>query len=138
VANAAGEPRTYKLSNIQGLTIRAETFKRPKHFDLARHWAASIARFEAGLYRGTAVVRVTALGLKRLRELSSALAEAAHRATGKPDKAGWTRVTIPIESVDHAALELMRLGPECEAVEPKELRELIAARAEKIAALYAR
>jgi len=138
VANAAGEPRTYKLSNIQGLTIRTETFKRPKHFDLPRHWADSIARFEAGLYRGTAVIRVTAAGLKRLRELSAALAQAAERSTAKPDKSGWARLTIPIESVDHAALELMRLGPECEALEPKELRERISERAKKIAALYAR
>ncbi len=138
VANAAGEPRTYKLSNIQGLKIRAETFKRPRRFDLARHWAASIARFEAGLYRGAAVIRVTAAGLKRLRELSAALAQAADGSTAKPDKSGWARLTIPIESVDHAALELMRLGPECEAIEPKELRERIAGRAKKIAALYSR
>ena len=138
VANAAGDPRTYKLSNILEIKVRAETFKRPRHFDLARHWAASIARFEAGLYRGTAVVRVSAAGLKRLRELSSALAEAVDRSSGKADKSGWTRITIPIESVDHAVLELMRLGPECEALEPKELRERIAERARRIADLYER
>ncbi len=138
VANAAGDPRTYKLSNILEIKVRAETFKRPRHFDLARHWAASIVRFEAGLYRGTAVVRVSAAGLKRLRELSSALAEAVDRSSGKADKSGWTRITIPIESVDHAVLELMRLGPECEALEPKELRERIAERARRIADLYER
>ena len=138
VANATGEPRTYKLSNILEIKVRAGTFKRPRHFDLARHWAASIARFEAGLYRGTAVVRVSPAGLKRLRELSSAIAEAVDRSPGKADKSGWTRVSIPIESVDHAVLELMRLGPECEALEPKELRAKIAQRAKGIAELYAR
>src|SRR5258706_16347446 len=55
VANAAGDPRTYKLSNILEIKVRAETFKRPRHFDLARHWAASIARFEAGPYHAAAV-----------------------------------------------------------------------------------
>jgi predicted DNA-binding transcriptional regulator YafY len=138
VANSERDPRTYKLSNIRELALRTDTFKRPRHFDLARHWAASIARFEAGLYRGTAVVRVSATGLKRLRELSAAIAEAVDRAPGKPDKSGWMRVTIPIESVDHAAVELMRIGFECEALEPKELRARIAERAQAIAALYAR
>jgi predicted DNA-binding transcriptional regulator YafY len=138
VANAERDSRTYKLSNIRELALRTDTFKRPRHFDLARHWAASIARFEAGLYRGTAVVRVSAAGRKRLRELSAAIAEAVDRSTGKPDKSGWVRVTIPIESVDHAAVELMRIGRECEALEPKELRMRIAERARAIADLYAR
>ena len=138
VANANGEPRTYRLSNIRELAPRTDTFKRPRQFDLACHWAASIARFEAGLYRGTAVVRVTPKGRKRLRELGAALAAAVDRSPQKPDKAGWTRVTIPIESVDHAAMELMRLGDECEALEPKALRERIAERAQAIARRYAR
>ena len=84
------------------------------------------------------MVRVSPAGLKRLRELSSAIAEAVDRSPGKAGKSGWTRVSIPIESVDHAVLELMRLGPECEALEPKELRAKIAQRAKGIAELYAR
>ena len=51
--------------------------------------------------RGTAVVRVSPAGLRRLRALAPARAEAADRAPRKTDKAGWMRVTIPIESVDH-------------------------------------
>ena len=136
VAGAEGEPRTYRLSNIRALKVRAETFKRPRHFDLARHWTASIERFESGLYRATAVVRVSAAGLGRLRGLSAAVAESVDRSRKKADKSGWVRVTIPIESVDRAADELLRLGPECEAIEPKALRERLAQSAKGMARLY--
>jgi predicted DNA-binding transcriptional regulator YafY len=137
VANSGKEPRTYKLSNIHGLKARAETFKRPRNFNLARHWAASIERFEAGLYRGTALVRVSPRGLMRLRNLSAAVAAAVDRSPKKPDKKGWMRISIPIESVDHAAVELLRLGAEGEVLEPKELRERLALSAKQLAHLYA-
>lgn len=135
IANAGKEPRTYKLSNIHELHVRAEKFTRPRKFNLERFWAASIARFEAGLYRGTAVIRVSERGLKRLRDLSSAVAEAAARAP-PPDSAGWTRVTIPIESVDHAASQLLSLGGHCEVVEPKELRARMTEIAARLAEIY--
>ena len=138
VANVDGKQRTFKLSNIRELETRTGTFKRPRHFDLARYWAASIERFEVGLYRGTAVVRVSPAGLKRLCELSAAVAEAVDRSEKATDQAGWMRVTIPIESVDHAAQQLLRLGAECEAMEPRELRERLAKSAERLAHLYAR
>jgi predicted DNA-binding transcriptional regulator YafY len=138
VANVDGKQRTFKLSNIRELEARTGTFKRPRHFDLARYWAASIERFEAGLHRGTAVVRASPLGLERLRNLSSAVAEAVDRRAKVADASGWMRVTIPIESVDHAAQQLLRIGAECEAMEPRELRERLAKSAERLAHLYAR
>ncbi|HEX7607541.1 MAG TPA: YafY family protein [Usitatibacter sp.] len=137
VANVEGKQRTFKLSNIRELETGAGTFKRPRHFDLAAYWAASIERFEAGLYRGTAVVRASPLGLERLRNLSSAVAEAVDRSEKVADASGWVRVTIPIESVEHAARELLRLGAEGEAIEPRELRVRLAQSAKRMARLYA-
>jgi predicted DNA-binding transcriptional regulator YafY len=138
VANAGKGPRTYRLAKILELTARDDKFARPKKFDLAKFWAESLQRFEAGLYRGRAVLRVSPAGLRRLRALSSRVAEAADLADPKTDAGGWMRVTIPIESVEHAAGELLRLGAEAEVLEPAELRQRLAGTAKRIAAIYSR
>ena len=135
VAHSGKGTATYKVSNI--LTVeRGEAFKRPPGFDLAEYWAESIQRFETGLYRGTAVVRASPSGLKRLRYLSDAVGRAIERAGGKVDRRGWQRVTIPIESIDHAALELMKVGEECEVISPAELRLRMAKSAAAMSRLY--
>ena len=126
---------TYKVANIQSAKA-GETFRRPQRFDLASHWATSIQRFEAGLYHGTAVVRASPLGLSRLRELGDAVSKAVERAASKPDRRGWRRVEIPIESIDHAAVELLKVGAECEVLQPPELRARMAGNAAAFAALY--
>ena len=126
---------TYKVANILRVKPGA-AFKRPPRFDLAAHWAQSIQRFEAGLYTATAKLRASELGLKRLRELSDAVAKAVDRTAGKPDKKGWRRVEIPIESVEHASEELTRLGAECEVVLPLELRRNLALVVRALSTLY--
>ena len=40
----------------------------------------------------------------------------------------WTTVRVPVESLDHAVVDLLRLGPEVEVLEPPELRERVIAR----------
>ena len=128
-------PRTYKLSNI--LTLEAGgTFTRPRGFDLATYWNESIARFETGLYRGTATLRAPAKGLKRLRYLSAAVAEAVDRARARPDARGWIRLTIPIESVDMAAERPAAYRRGMRGPAPAELRKRIAEAAVRITALY--
>lgn len=127
--------RTYRLSNILELKPLGR-FRRPRKFELASHWAASIARFEEGLYRGTATLRATAKGLKRLGYLSAAVAEAVKRADAKPDRQGWHKLAIPIESVDMASLELLKVGAECEVLEPAELRKKIAETSDQVSRVY--
>lgn len=124
-AGKASSPRTYKLSNVLSLEARGH-FTRSRKFDLAKYWGESIARFETGLYRGTATLRATEHGLKRLRYLSAAVAEAIDRAKLKADKRGWYKVIIPIESVEMAAYDLMRVGAECEVLQPPELTAKVA------------
>jgi predicted DNA-binding transcriptional regulator YafY len=134
-AGKEAKPRTYKLSNVLGLETLGH-FARPRKFELERYWNESIARFETGLYRASATVRATAKGLKRMRYLSAAVAEAIERAAPEPAKRGWHKVTIPIESVEMAARDLMKVGAECEVLQPAELRARIAATAQKVASLY--
>jgi predicted DNA-binding transcriptional regulator YafY len=47
------------------------------------------------------------------------------------------RLVIPIESIDHAAHELVRLGAEAEVLAPAPLRERLGETARRLAALYA-
>ncbi len=44
------------------------------------------------------------------------------RLPGSRTRRGWAIVSLPIETVDKAALTLLGLGPEVTVVEPMELR----------------
>jgi predicted DNA-binding transcriptional regulator YafY len=138
VASHAKGPSTWRLSNILELTVTAEPFARPDRFDLAAYWTESTRRFEAELVRGTALLRVTPLGLKRLRSLGHALGDAAAAsARDDPVKPGWQRVSIPIETVEHATGQMLRLGADAEVIRPAALRRSVARTVAGIAALYA-
>jgi predicted DNA-binding transcriptional regulator YafY len=136
VADGAGKKRTYRLSNILSLAVLDTHFTRPEDFDLARYWAASTQSFESGMYRDMAVLRVSPQGLKLLRGFGPAVVEAAARTAQTPDADGWTRVVIPIEGIDYAAQDLLRLRAEAEVLEPAALRERLVETARQFATLY--
>ncbi len=128
--------RTYRLSNILDLEVTGEAFERPSNFDLAGWWQASTKRFEKELAVDTAQLRVSAPGLKALRDLGAAVAQAAEASATEPDEAGWRRVTIPIESIAHAAAQVLRLGAQAEVLNPGALRRELLERLDAVAALY--
>ena len=135
VGKAEKTIRTYKVANIHALHAGG-TFKRPRGFDLSSYWRESLARFEAGLYQGTARLRLTPRGARLLRYASAAVAEAVERVTGVEPPKGPCIVEIPIETVDHAAGELMKLGGDCEVLAPAELRGRMAALAAEVVRIY--
>jgi len=137
VARQGRELRTFKLAAIQTLQRLAEPFVRPRRFDLVAYWAEATRRFEESVYRGVATLRVSPAGLARLRRFGPLVADAADRSAGVADARGWRRVTVPIESVEHAADEMLKLGAEAEVIEPQALREALRLRAERLLALYA-
>lgn len=135
-ASRRSEPRTYRLTGIQALALTEHRFEPPRGFDLAAYWQASTRRFETGVYRDTAVLRASARGLRLLRGFSSAVAEAVDATTSK-DRAGWSRVTIPIESISHAANQLIGLGADVEVLAPAALRASLRLTAKRLTRLYA-
>ncbi len=136
-ALAAGpEPRVYRVSNIQALTVGDETFERPAEFDLEAFWTASTQRFEREIFTGEARLRITRAGLKRLSYLGAAQARIAADALATLDGEAC-EVVVPIESLDHAAQDFLRLGVEAQVLEPPELRERMADTAKMLARLYA-
>ncbi|WP_328878127.1 helix-turn-helix transcriptional regulator [Streptomyces sp. NBC_00299] len=117
-------PRTFRVDQILQLTPVREKFTRPADFDLAAYWRAYQRDFHDRLYRREAVVRL-APGVTLDRA-------AGHRT----ENDGWTRVTVTIESVDHAHAEFLRLGTGIEVLQPPELRERIARTVAELAERY--
>ncbi|MGW6910958.1 helix-turn-helix transcriptional regulator [Streptomyces sp. NPDC054940] len=123
-------PRTFRVDQILELAASDEEFERPGDFDLAAYWKAYQRDFHDRLYRAEAVVRL-APGVP----LSGPLARAV-TANGRTDADGWVRATVPIESVDHAHGEFLRLGTDVEVLQPPELRERIARTVAELAERY--
>lgn len=121
VARGDGVARIYKVANILRFEVRDTTFERPPDFDLGAWWSAETARFEAGLRPGVAELRATALGLKRLAQIG-AYAQRAVQAADAAGADGWSRLSLPIETIDHAALALLGIGPEVVVLAPGALR----------------
>ena len=55
---------------------------------------------------------------------------------GTPDADGWTTLVLPIESVQHAHAEFLKLGADVEVLAPSSLRELMRASAAAMAEIY--
>jgi predicted DNA-binding transcriptional regulator YafY len=136
-AAVSGQVRTYRVSQVRELETVAERFERPEGFDLAGYWRGWSRRFEADLLREEAVVRLSPRGFHLVQAMfGPAVARAAVESAGEADAAGWRRVVIPIESVERAEIDLLRLGADAEARSPPELRRRLAAAAAALAALY--
>ena len=129
------EPRTYRVSNILELTVGEATFERPAAFDLAAWWTGTSRRFEADIFTGTATLRVSKAGRRRLARLGAEHARIAAEADAAAGD-GRAEVVVPIESVEHAATDFLRLGAEAEVLAPPELRAAMREGADRLAALY--
>ena len=134
VARSSKGIRTYRVDKLRDALIFEQSFERPRRFDLARHWADEVTRFEASLRRRTATLRVAATALSRIESLGSDISEAVHAAL--PDVDGSRTAQVPIESIDHAAGLLLGFADEIEAIAPAALGRRIAERAARVVALY--
>jgi predicted DNA-binding transcriptional regulator YafY len=134
VARAGRDIRTYKTAKVLDLQALDESFVYPADFDLASHWRRELKRFEAGLRKAEATLRVSPMALSRLDRLGSDIAEPILRA--QPDASGRRQATVPIESVDHAASLLLGFADDIEVLAPPALRSQLALRARRVAALY--
>jgi predicted DNA-binding transcriptional regulator YafY len=137
VAQVGDSVRTYRVSNILELRSTGERFPRPKDFDLVHFWTTSSRAYEVGLYRGTAELRLSKRGMARLEALGATVEQAAQESAEPEKTGGWTKVTIPIESIDQAALELLKLGSEAEVMKPVALRRRLARAARDVGRLNA-
>ncbi|MFY9510748.1 MAG: WYL domain-containing protein [Rubrivivax sp.] len=131
------EPAVFRVAAIESLSTLDEAFVPPPGFELAAFWRASAARFEAGVYTATARLRLNEAGFRRLCQFSPAVERAALDSAMPSDTAGSVEVEVPIESVQHAARELLRLGDDAEVLAPAALREGLHATAQRMCERYA-
>lgn len=124
-------PRTYRVDQILELQVSEEEFVRPEGFDLAAYWTAYQRGFHERLHRAEVVVRI-APGARLSGPAGQAVA-----ADGRTDEEGWTRATVPVESLDQAHDDFLRLGTAVEVLEPPELRARIAATVAELIRRYA-
>jgi predicted DNA-binding transcriptional regulator YafY len=129
--------RTYRISRMSDVVLLEHRFERPAGFDLARHWQDYLASYDRRRHRGEAVLRLSPNGMARLPWLlEPAVAAAARRTAGDPDPDGWVQVTVPIESVEQALPDLLRLGAEAEVLAPVGLRTKITETLAVLTAVY--
>ncbi|MEU5806469.1 WYL domain-containing protein [Streptomyces sp. NPDC047718] len=127
--------RMYRVDQVLDLTVTDEECAPPPGFDLAAHWERAQEDFRARLYRGQAEVRLSPRGVTRLN--TDDAAAVASGGVPDPQRAGWTRAVLPIESPEHAVAAYLALGTDIEVLGPPELRALIAATAAAVAQRYA-
>jgi len=125
VAQSSKGLGTYRVAKIEDAEITDEPFVRPRNFDLAAHWEKSSRSYEAEVYRMNAEVRLSPRGMTLIEMLGPYVAESA-ATSAKRDHDGWTRCTVPIESIRHAAREFLRLGDDVEVLAPRALRLSVA------------
>ncbi|MFD8562984.1 helix-turn-helix transcriptional regulator [Streptosporangium canum] len=139
VAGGTEQLRTYRISRIVDLHVLDERFERPEGFDLADHWQNYLRFFDARRHQGEATLRLSPSAFYRLPHLwDSAMADAAQRTAASPDADGWIRVAVPIESIEQALPELLKLGADAEILAPAGLREHITQTLDALTRIYRR
>jgi len=126
VAQTRRGMRTYRVSQITNARLTEATFDAAAEFDLAATWTSFVASFRERLHVVDALVRLDERALAAIRrDGDPAMVEALERATPDVDAPGWHEVTLPYESIERAASDLMRHGAGVEVVGPPELREQV-------------
>jgi predicted DNA-binding transcriptional regulator YafY len=136
VARGGSRINAYRVDRIHAVEVLDDTFERPPGFDLAGFWAEWARRLEATLYRGTAVVRLSPRAVELLGLSGPVATRALKESAAEPDAEGWVRVTLPIESIEHATRDLLRYGADAEILKPAELRDRIAVHLAGMRKLY--
>jgi predicted DNA-binding transcriptional regulator YafY len=127
--------RSYRVDRIVEVAPTGRTFERDTGFDLSAFWAARAVEFVRQMLREEITIRLSPDGLRLLRFAVEEVAVQEAKAE-EPDADGWTRVRLPVESLDVAYTYMLRLGPEVEVLAPASLRARIRDAAGRTSELY--
>ncbi|MFG3182261.1 helix-turn-helix transcriptional regulator [Streptomyces nigra] len=128
---------TYRVAHIIDASVGDERFDRPQDFDLGAHWDSYLADFQARRYTGEATIRLSPRGRRRLPDnVAPEVVRAVDSTATAVPGTEWVEAVIPIEGVEHARGELLRLGGDVEVVAPLELRRAMAATVRLLARTY--
>ena len=122
VARRSVGMRVYRVSRFASARVREDGFERPEGFELVSYWEEWSRSFESSLPRVEVTLRASELALRFLPR----------------DLQGRDGVfVVGFQSLEDAYRELLKFGPDAVVLEPRELRERIAATAREVADLYA-
>lgn len=119
VGMTEGEPRTYRISRVQQVTLTDQTFDRPPDFDLAAYWEETKRDLVANLPRFPLTLRARP---EALPHLQSGLFWSRIEDIGPPDAAGWHRVEMRSERPEDALALVLSRGRAVEVIAPASLR----------------
>lgn len=122
VCSVEGEIRTYRISRVVAARPLDERFERPAGFDLAAHWAESIAAYEREVPRIEVTVRVDPRGVDALADLVGRQAVSAAERLSEPDPDGWIRLRLRLDWPGDAPGRLVGMGRDLEVIAPPEIR----------------
>ncbi|MFG3660909.1 helix-turn-helix transcriptional regulator [Streptomyces sp. NPDC047706] len=126
---AAGRNRiaTYRVTQVLDAAPCDERFERPADFDLGAYWTSYLDDFQTRRHTGTATIRLSPRGRRRLPDnFPPEVVRAVDSTSAAVGDDGWVEAVIPTESIEHACGELLRLGVDVEVVAPCELRRAMA------------
>jgi predicted DNA-binding transcriptional regulator YafY len=133
VAAADGQPRTYRVSRVVRVTPMDERFERPDGFDLAAFWTESSAAYERDTPRVDVKLRLPGDRLPRLHGVVGDRPYETLVRLEEPDPDGWLRVRITLDWPNEVVPQILAIGPDCELLEPLELRDRITSQALRLA-----
>ncbi|ARX81410.1 transcriptional regulator [Streptomyces alboflavus] len=137
VAASDSRTATYRVTQILDATPTDERFDRPRDFDLGAYWATYLDGFRSRRHTGTATIRLSPRGRRRLPDnVPQDVARAVEETATPVGDDGWVEAAIPTESTGHACGELLRLGVDVEVVAPAGLRRAMAATVGALARTY--
>jgi predicted DNA-binding transcriptional regulator YafY len=136
VAGADGQARTYRVSRVARVTALDERFDRPNEFDLAAFWTESSSAYERDTPNVEVVLRIAGERLPRLRGVVGDRPFDTMERLADPDPDGWLRVRLKLDWPNEVVSQILAVGPDCELLEPAELREKIGAQARHVASHY--
>ncbi|MFD9077455.1 helix-turn-helix transcriptional regulator [Streptomyces erythrochromogenes] len=126
-ATATATAATYRVAQVLDATLSDERFDRPGDFELGAYWASYLADFRARRYTGTATIRLSPQGRRRLPDnVAPEVVRAVDATATAVGGDGWVEAVVPTESTTHACGELLRLGADVEVVAPAGLRRAMA------------
>jgi len=137
VAATKSRIATYRVTQVLDAVLSDERFDRPQDFDLGAYWASYLDDFRTRRYTGTATIRLSPRGRRRLPDnLPPEVVRAVDSTATAVGDDGWVEAVIPTESTEHACGELLRLGIDVEVVAPAGLRQLMADTVGELARAY--
>jgi predicted DNA-binding transcriptional regulator YafY len=136
IAGADGQPRTYRVSRVAKVTSLDERFERPEEFDLAAFWTESSSAYERDTPNVEVVLRIAAERLPRLNGVVGNRPYDTLERLDEPDPDGWLHVRLKLDWPNESVSQILAVGPDCELLEPLDLRERVAAQARRVASRY--